>query len=94
MNIGDVVMTKSIRIRSTIGKNATEITYKSNPGHAMLFLCMGGISQDADINTRPEQVLKALGWVPSNDEAALREALAELEEEKKEAIAQASKANK
>ena len=81
MRTGDVVMTRSIEVRSSFDKRAMRSTFKANPGKAMVFLALGGVASDEELNGRAEMVLRAIGWIPNNDAAALRAALSSIEAE-------------
>jgi hypothetical protein len=65
MRPGDVVMTRSIEVRSGgIVKPTMKATFKSNPGKAMVFISCGSVAEGEIPARQAELVMEAMGWTP------------------------------
>lgn len=62
-------MTRSIEVRTSFDKHAVRAGFKANPGRMMVFLALGGVGSDEELNGHADKVLRALGWVPSSEVA-------------------------
>lgn len=65
MRIGDVVISTKIEARhGGIAKPSMRVNFKANPGHALVFLMLGTVSEGQDQNAHAERMLRAIGWDP------------------------------
>lgn len=62
MKLADVVLTTSIQVRSAPVKPGMRATFKSSPGHAMVFIACGSVDASGDQHDQARRVLEYMGW--------------------------------
>ncbi len=62
MNIGDVIMTTSIEVRSAIVKPRIRATFKSKQNSAMVFIACGSVEVGDNEVEQARRVLEYMGW--------------------------------
>ena len=66
MKIGEVVLTRSIEVRSdATPRPDVRATIKARPGYALCLLNLGAVTPETNVGEHAKQVLKDLGWSPS-----------------------------